>query len=54
MLQGLQCGRAVAALLVVIFHANSFLLPNRLYDGLHAGRLFNFGYAGVEFFFVLS
>lgn len=54
MLQGLQCGRAVAALLVVIFHANSFLLPDRLYGGAHAGRMFNFGYAGVEFFFVLS
>lgn len=54
MLQGLQCGRAVAALLVVIFHANSFLLPKRLYDGTHAGWIFNFGYAGVEFFFVLS
>ncbi len=53
-LDGLQAGRAVAALMVVAFHANAFILPDRLYDGATAGRVFNMGYAGVEFFFVLS
>lgn len=54
MLNGLQCGRAVAALMVAVFHANAFLLPTKFYDGAGAGLGFNFGYAGVEFFFVLS
>ena len=53
-LDGLQAGRAVAALLVVAFHINVFILPDRLYDGQQAGAVFNMGYAGVEFFFVLS
>ncbi len=53
-LDGLQAGRAIAALMVVAFHANAFILPDRLYDGATAGRVFNMGYAGVEFFFVLS
>lgn len=53
-LDGLQAGRAVAALLVVAFHINVFILPDRLYDGAQAGAVFNMGYAGVEFFFVLS
>ncbi|MEL6265481.1 MAG: acyltransferase [Pseudomonadota bacterium] len=53
-LEGVQAGRAIAALMVVAFHANVFIIPDRLSDGEHAGVLFNFGYAGVEFFFVLS
>lgn len=53
-LDGLQAGRALAALMVVAFHANVFILPERLHDGLSASRVFNMGYAGVEFFFVLS
>lgn len=53
-LEGIQMGRAVAALMVVVFHANVFFLPQRLYDGVSAGRAFNMGYSGVEFFFVLS
>lgn len=54
MLNGLQCGRAIAALMVAVFHANVFLLPKNFYNGEGAGAAFNFGYAGVEFFFVLS
>ncbi|MEL7280456.1 MAG: acyltransferase [Pseudomonadota bacterium] len=54
MLEGLQAGRAVAAIAVAVFHANVFLLPQNFYDGEGAGAVFNFGYAGVEFFFVLS
>ena len=40
--------------MVAIFHANLFLLPKNFYEGAGAGAIFNFGYAGVEFFFVLS
>ncbi len=53
-LAGLQSGRAVAAIMVVLFHANVYLLPDVLHGGATAGRVFDFGYAGVEFFFVLS
>ena len=53
-LDGLQAGRAVAATMVVLYHANDFVLPLRLYDGEIAWRGFGWGYAGVEFFFVLS
>ena len=55
-LQSLQAGRAIAALMVVIFHIQVFYLPERLYPGednfLHP--VTNMGYAGVEFFFALS
>ncbi|WP_157960073.1 acyltransferase family protein [Albibacillus kandeliae] len=54
MLDGLQVGRAAAAIMVVLFHANVFILPDKLLDGTRAGNVFNMGYAGVEFFFVLS
>ena len=50
----LQAGRAFAALMVVFYHLNLFILPQRLYDGQHLHTVFNFGYAGVEFFFALS
>lgn len=46
--------RAIAAVIVVIFHANIFILPDRLYDGQNALDIFNIGYTGVEFFFALS
>ncbi|SFQ09656.1 acyltransferase family protein [Tranquillimonas alkanivorans] len=53
-LDALQAARAVAAILVVFYHANDFVLPLRLYDGEIAWKGFGWGYAGVEFFFVLS
>jgi exopolysaccharide production protein ExoZ len=53
-LDALQGGRAAAALLVVLYHANDFVLPLRLYEGGIAWKGFGWGYAGVEFFFVLS
>ena len=53
-LLGLQVGRGLAALMVVIFHAGrSLALPQ--YVGTNPfGGLFVFGHAGVDFFFVLS
>jgi len=52
-MSSLQGVRAVAALMVVAFHLNVYILP----DVLHGGRVwtgFSAGYAGVEIFFVLS
>ncbi len=53
-LDALQAGRAVAALSVVLYHANNFTIPLRLYDGQTVWIGFGMGYSGVEFFFVLS
>jgi exopolysaccharide production protein ExoZ len=53
-LQTLQCGRALAALTVVLFHANGiFSLPK--YFGREVWHAFSSGgYCGVCYFFVLS
>ena len=52
-LNTLQAGRAFAALAVLLFHANITLaLPQYLGRGLYP--VFNMGYSGVHFFFVLS
>ena len=53
-LYGIQFGRGIAALLVVLLHAShNIALPN--YSGIVPfSGLFEFGHAGVDFFFVLS
>ena len=53
-LNSIEAARGFAALLVVLYHATVVLaLPK--YLGISAlGGLFNFGHAGVDFFFVLS
>jgi len=52
----LQGGRAIAALMVAVFHLHVFVFPERIYaatgDGLHPAAAM--GYSGVEFFFALS
>ena len=55
MLNSLQACRAVAAILVVLFHASGsiFALP-KYFGHKPFGLLFDFGFAGVDFFFVLS
>lgn len=51
--EAIQCGRGLAALSVVLFHANGVLsLPK--YLGEQAAPVFNAGDSGVHFFFVLS
>ena len=54
-LSSLQAGRAVAAILVVLFHNSTriFALP-KYWEAKPFGRLFDFGDSGVFFFFVLS
>lgn len=55
-IHSLQGGRAIAAMMVVVFHLHVFVLPERIYassgDGVHTAAAM--GYAGVEFFFALS
>jgi len=54
-LSGLQAGRAIAALLVVLFHCSQsiFVLP-KYWGEKPFGNIFDFGDSGVMFFFVLS
>jgi exopolysaccharide production protein ExoZ len=55
MLRSLQACRAVAALLVVLLHTSQsiFALP-KYFGHKPFGPIFDFGFAGVDFFFVLS
>lgn len=55
MLPSIQAGRGVAALLVVLVHnsVSIFALP-KYWDLKPFGPIFDFGHAGVNFFFVLS
>lgn len=48
----IQAGRAVAALLVVLFHLSMIFPEYWGYDPAHGA--FQFGHSGVQFFFVLS
>jgi len=49
-----QTGRALAALLVVLFHLGMIFEDPRYFNVPWAATPFQFGEAGVEFFFVLS
>jgi peptidoglycan/LPS O-acetylase OafA/YrhL len=55
MLQSLQACRATAAILVVLYHTSHgiFRLP-KYFGHKPFGPIFDFGFAGVDFFFVLS
>ncbi len=53
-LTSLQAGRAVAAIMVVIFHLNGYFLPEVLYAGKTLPDAAKMGFAGVEYFFALS
>jgi exopolysaccharide production protein ExoZ len=50
----LQAGRAFAALLVVLFHLNGAIFGQGAHFGPEFSPILRFGYAGVQFFFVLS
>jgi exopolysaccharide production protein ExoZ len=52
--KSLQAGRAIAAIMVVLFHLGGAVAVEK-YFGIAAFSIpFSFGFAGVEFFFVLS
>jgi len=54
-LASLQAGRAVAAMLVAFYHTGALVMPLDKYWGYDPSyHFFDFGRAGVEFFFVLS
>jgi peptidoglycan/LPS O-acetylase OafA/YrhL len=53
-LAGIQLARGIAALLVVLFHAGRMTSPPQYLGYIPLGGLFNFGTAGVDFFFTLS
>ncbi len=50
----IEIGRGVASLLVVCFHATGLINLPKYFGLAPLNGLFNFGYAGVDFFFVLS
>ncbi len=50
-----EAARGIAALVVVLFHASSSIFPApQFWQARVFWRIFDFGYAGVFFFFVLS
>ena len=53
-LRGVEAGRGVAAMLVVLAHAGTLLASPRDFGTLPLWGALHFGYAGVDFFFVLS
>jgi exopolysaccharide production protein ExoZ len=53
-LASLQAGRAVAAILVVLFHDSVIFGLPKYWGAKPFGRIFDFGNSGVMFFFVLS
>lgn len=50
----IQASRAVAAILVVLFHLGGTLALDKYFGQTLFAKAFSFGHAGVEFFFVLS
>ena len=50
----LQAGRAIAAILVVLYHLGGMIAVEKYFGQPIFGIPFSFGDAGVEFFFVLS
>lgn len=55
MLLSIQACRGIAALLVVLYHLNTAIFNTpKYFSGRPFGSIFDFGHAGVAFFFVLS
>ena len=53
-LLGIQLARGIAALIVVVYHGGRMLSLDQYVGFIPLYGLFNFGHAGVDFFFVLS
>jgi exopolysaccharide production protein ExoZ len=53
-LDGVQAARGAAALLVLLYHGGHMLSLPQYVGRVPLGGLFEFGHAGVDFFFVLS
>jgi exopolysaccharide production protein ExoZ len=53
-LQSIEAARGLAALAVLLMHSANLMNTERFSGHIGVGGLFNFGYVGVDFFFVLS
>jgi exopolysaccharide production protein ExoZ len=53
-LLGVEAGRGIAALLVVLVHASAMLAEPKYFGEMPFDGIFRFAHAGVDFFFVLS
>lgn len=53
-LRSIEAARALAAIAVVIMHAANLMRVDHFSGHIGLGGLFDFGYVGVDFFFVLS
>jgi len=54
MIQSLQAGRGIAAVMVLFYHMQGMFADSRYWGARPVGGFFDFGFAGVHFFFVLS
>jgi exopolysaccharide production protein ExoZ len=53
-IESIEMGRGLAALAVLLLHAEGMLLPARAFEPAGFGGVFRYGFLGVDFFFVLS
>jgi exopolysaccharide production protein ExoZ len=53
-MRSIEGARMIAALMVVLMHAASLMRVEHFSGHVGLGRIFDFGYVGVDFFFVLS
>jgi exopolysaccharide production protein ExoZ len=53
-IESIEMGRGLAALAVLLLHAEGMLLPARAFEHAGFGGVFRYGFLGVDFFFVLS
>lgn len=53
-MRSIEAARALAALVVVLMHAANLMRVEHFSGHVGLGRVFDFGYVGVDFFFVLS
>lgn len=53
-MRSIEAARALAALLVVLMHAANLMRVEQFSGHVGVGGMFDFGYVGVDFFFVLS
>ena len=50
----IEASRGIAALIVLLMHAANLMEPEHFSGHIGMGRIFDFGYVGVDYFFVLS
>lgn len=53
-MQSIEAARALAAFVVVLMHSASLMRVEHFSGHIGLGGIFEFGYVGVDFFFVLS